>query len=46
MIGFANNLSYYFNTVAENLVNIQTDINAEIKIKWMRSIPTLQRLLP
>ena len=33
MIGFANNLSYYFNTVAENLVNIQTDINAEIKNK-------------
>ena len=33
MIGFANNLAYYFNTVAENLVNIQTDINAEIKNK-------------
>lgn len=32
-IGFANNLAYYFNTVAENLVNMQLDINAEIKNK-------------
>lgn len=32
-IGYANNLAYYFNTVAENLVNMQLDINAEIKNK-------------
>lgn len=32
-IGFANNLAYYFNTVAENLENIQLDANAEIKNK-------------
>lgn len=32
-IGFANNLTYYFNTVAENLENIQLDANAEIKNK-------------
>ena len=32
-IGFANNLAYYFNTVSENLKNMQLDINAEIKNK-------------
>lgn len=32
-IGYANNLAYYFNTVAENLKNIQLDANAEIKNK-------------
>lgn len=32
-IGYANNLAYYFNTVAENLENIQLDANAEIKNK-------------
>lgn len=32
-IGYANNLTYYFNTVAKNLENIQIDANAEIKNK-------------
>lgn len=32
-IGYANNLAYYFNTIAENLKNIQLDVNAEIKNK-------------
>ncbi len=32
-IGYANNLAYYFNTVAENLKNIQLDANAEIRNK-------------
>ncbi len=33
MIGFANNLAYYFNTVANQLTTVQLDINAEIKNK-------------
>lgn len=32
-IGYANNLTYYFNTVSKNLENIQIDANAEIKNK-------------
>lgn len=32
-IGFANNLAYYFNTVAENLEKMQLDVNQEIKNK-------------
>ena len=33
LVGYANNLSYYFNTVANQLSTIQLDINAEIKNK-------------
>ena len=32
-LGYANNLAYYFNTVANQLSTIQLDINAEIKNK-------------
>ncbi len=32
-IGYANNLAYYFNTVANQLTTIQLDANAEIKNK-------------
>ena len=32
-IGYANNLAYYFNTVANQLSTIQLDVNAEIKNK-------------
>ena len=30
-VGYAENLTYYFNTMAANLQNLQTDVNLEIK---------------
>jgi len=32
-VGFAQNLTYYFNTMAQNLENMQIDVNSEIKNK-------------